>query len=358
MSVIVLKRRGARQRIDPDRLREMWSAGEATTKIAQTFGVSKMAVYSRVHSLGLPTRHPTRKSDRPQGAAKAPYGTATHDTTLRRHESIRVRPEDVVALRPDSKAIQHGRSVFPGSVKTARQTERLLVSGHNNRKIGARVEKGAWSGMPIFTLTLEERATCPRSCHVWAKCFGNAMHMARRHAVDGEFERLLRLELQIAALKNPQGFVVRTHVLGDFYSVAYVNLWREMLDALPNLHVYGYTARDPSDTDEDSAAIGRAIRALKWSHAERFRIRWSRRQSIPDGATVIDYLPEDNRIPEGLVCPAETEDTACCATCGLCWSMNTRAETIVFVLHGLSRGRRSDTEPNELMTPDELQEAV
>ena len=49
---------------------------------------------------------------------------------------------------------------FPKSVKQVNQSSSLLKSVSANAKIGGHVSKGHWRGMPIVSLTLEERATC------------------------------------------------------------------------------------------------------------------------------------------------------------------------------------------------------
>lgn len=167
-----------------------------------------------------------------------------------------------VILAPNHPAMQESRPLFQTAVH-ASESPRLLVSGMNSRKIGRKVTKGAWAGMPIYTLTLEERATCPRSCTEWATCYGNNMPFARRHRLDEDLIVHLMMELREAALKHPGGFVVRAHVLGDFGStdnpelaLCYVSMWRLALDEIEALHMFSYTAHGP-ETD-----IGRAIRSL------------------------------------------------------------------------------------------------
>src|SRR5262249_34928315 len=67
----------------------------------------------------------------------------------------------------------------------------------------------------------------------------------------------------------------------------------------------------------------------------RFRIRWSLSVSGPDGAVVIDYVPTGKRASNNaLVCPSQTDATACCATCGLCWEASAKRECIAFIKHG------------------------
>jgi hypothetical protein len=117
-----------------------------------------------------------------------------------------------------------------------------LVSGHNSAKIGARIRKGPWRGFPIYTLTLEERATCPSTCTLWRECYGNAMPFARRHEHGPMLIDYLECEIAQKARMHPKGFAVRAHVLGDFWSEEYVREWHRWVAAVPQLHVWGYTA--------------------------------------------------------------------------------------------------------------------
>src|SRR5690606_6120577 len=88
-------------------------------------------------------------------------------TTMRRHGSIEPSGRGVV-LSALSPAFKYGRSIFPSRVYDPDEVARVLKSGHQSRKIGAFVAKGPRRGWPIYTLTLEERATCPRNCREWA----------------------------------------------------------------------------------------------------------------------------------------------------------------------------------------------
>lgn len=258
-----------------------------------------------------------------------------------RHANYAVKPERVTILAANAAPVREARTVYPSTRQPTIGAKRLLVDGKQNRKIGGQIQKGAWAGMPVFTLTLEERATCPKSCPMFRGCYGNAMHFAVRFRPDDAFEKRLALEVALLAMTHPKGFVVRLHVLGDFYSVDYVHLWRDLLAQFDNLRVYGYTARVPEDFgDPESRKIGFAIGATKDEFPDRFRIRWSRREPCADSTTVITYRPDQSRVPEGLVCAAERDLTACCSTCGMCWSEALKDETIVFILHGMQSGRR------------------
>jgi hypothetical protein len=239
-----------------------------------------------------------------------------------------LQPDAVRALEPTHAAMVENRTLFPTTVVTVTKDEpdRLLVSGFNNRKIGARVAKGRLRGAGIFMLSLEERATCATDCEQRGVCYGNGMQLARRHRIGDPEVFFERLEGELRTHIAKYGMIlVRLHVLGDFPSAAYVEFWSEMLASYDGLNIYGYTRW------RDSDKIGAAIEAVKKAYPERFRIRWSGLDY--DGASVIDRTPEAAIVPEGIVCPAQTDATACCATCALCWDAPS-ARNIVFIKHG------------------------
>lgn len=231
----------------------------------------------------------------------------SHDSTLRRFASVEPTGQGVVisALHP---AYRSGRTIFPSRVFDVDEVQRLLKDGHQQRKIGKVVQKGPRRGWPIFTLTLEERATCPRSCVAWSFCYGNAMHAAERIAAGDDMLPALWQELADLEADNPGGFLVRLHILGDFFSELYVDFWRQALDAFPALHVFGFTARDPAEDP-----IGASLFDLAMSEWERFAIRFSGMA----GPLWASRIGDDDQ--EAIACPAQTGATSCCATCSLCW---------------------------------------
>lgn len=226
-----------------------------------------------------------------------------------------------LTLRADHPAVVQGRTLFP-STRASGYHGRILKSGHNSRKIGGMVTKGPWAGMPIFTLTLEERATCPRSCAQWANCYGNHMHMAKRYQPGRFLEQQIPLEIAELARQHPKGFVVRLHVLGDFYSLEYVQMWAAMVGLYPELRVFGYTAHQPG------TPIGDYLTKLRDQVWDRFAIRTSNSAGLR-GAWVAespDAAAGSNSIP----CPAQTSKTSSCGTCALCWGTT---RPIVFLEH-------------------------
>ena len=220
-----------------------------------------------------------------------------------------------VLLAPNHPALREGRTMFPTTVVHPHESPRLLVSGVNQRKVGKVVSKGRWKGFPVYTLTLEERATCPKSCREWSTCYGNNMHRSRRHAAGLALEARLIEEVVTLSERHPRGFAVRLHVLGDFYSAAYVDLWAMLMRDVPQVHVFGFTAHDPV------SPLGAALDAIIGEWPDRFCIRFSGRDSL-----VIASQADSRHV----VCPVQTGKTDCCGTCGLCWTMR---QPVEFVRH-------------------------
>lgn len=223
-----------------------------------------------------------------------------------------------VVLKPSHSAIVGKTTLFPSTRKRSVDVLRILKSGHNSRKIGKRVTKGKWRGFPIYTLTLTERETCPRACEHWLSCYGNHMPFAERLLPGRRLEQQLWGELETLNARHSEGFVVRLHVLGDFYSRAYVQFWARSLDVFPALHVFGYTARRD--------AIGAEIRQLAVTRWSRFAVRSSGIDKPEFGAVTI----EKGETTQHVVCPAQTGKTECCATCGFCWHSQ---RTVAFERH-------------------------
>lgn len=199
----------------------------------------------------------------------------------------------------------------------------VLKSGFHNKKIGAVVQKGAWLGYPIFTLTLEERATCSRSCHHWLDCYGNEMNWAHRFQHGKALEIVIEHEIR-ALIKQHGNIVVRLHVLGDFYSVQYVKFWENLVLMFPQLHVWGYTGWQP-DT-KIGKEIARVQRTLWRYFAVRFSVSELRRKpGRPTNRFAVSIKSVADAPKGSIVCPEQvgTDEhgkTAMCATCGLCWS--------------------------------------
>lgn len=247
-----------------------------------------------------------------------------HGQRLRRWLQHKPPLTGIMALAKDHPAIVEGRTLFRARVTDPDDAPRVLVPGNNSRKIGGLVVKGKWAGMPIYTLTLEERGTCWECCRHWSDCYGNKMNWSRRLKHGTALEERIGEELERLSKEHPQGFVVRLHVLGDFPSVRYVQRWRSWLRKFSQVRVFGYTSWP------NSTPVGAAIKKLRSEQWERFAIRTSNQGLKRFGANTIYREPEAGMVPEGIVCPAQTERTECCGTCGLCWQTK---KSIPFIAH-------------------------
>lgn len=210
---------------------------------------------------------------------------------------------------------------FPTRVLPVSAMGAILVSGHSNVKIGRDVRKGRLKGYWIYTLSLEERATCPTSCAHWRSCYGNAMPFAKRiDHTDPAFLPALADEIaHLCAVKR--GVLIRLHALGDFYSHAYVEWWAEQLEQHPNLSIFGYTARDPL------SIIGIRLQQTKIRFGRRFAVRWSNGYRTD---STVSIKTEADCPASAFVCPEQTGKTRCCATCGACWSTT---KNVAFLEH-------------------------
>ena len=212
-------------------------------------------------------------------------------------------------------------TIFQKSIRLPEENETFILKpGSNNKKLGFKVTSKRWKGKKLYSLTLVERETCPTSCHHWNDCYGNNMPFAHRFSIENLTDKL---ETELASLndRHPLGIVIRLHVLGDFYSIDYVNFWEDMLFKYPNLCIFGYTGR------ESELGIGQAIYLMNNRFNERCVIRFSRSKEYDH-----DYLYAAEESFEGASfdCPEQTGKVKSCADCGLCW---TTKKTVRFLSH-------------------------
>ena len=214
----------------------------------------------------------------------------------------------------------------------------MLKSASYNKKLGKTVSIKKWKDMPMFALTLEERNTCTTACNQYKICYGNNMPFAKRHDhTDPDF--LDNLDASINNVANQRGskdgFVVRLHVLGDFYSKAYVNAWQSALNKYPGLHAFGYTHH------RHDSPIGKQLKRMNQVAPDRWQIRFSDDMDDQFRARVISgtydkslkhFTDYDHTevLPNELVCPEQLGKTMGCTSCGYCWSSS---NPVVFLAH-------------------------
>jgi hypothetical protein len=184
------------------------------------------------------------------------------------------------------------------------------------------VKKGQFKGYVIFTLTLEERATCPRDCYHWNDCYGNNMVFAHRIEHGKALEQ--KLDEELAELcATYRGVIVRLHVLGDFYSSDYVAKWAGWLARHNNLAVWGYTGRTRA------SVIGQQISITRNIYGSRFSVRFSNDLDFTFSANSLER--QQPRKGKSFICPEQTGGASNCANCALCWTAPDRQ--VIFLTH-------------------------
>ena len=191
------------------------------------------------------------------------------------------------------QAITAGESVFQykitdtGDYKTHLN---IFKVGKSNKKLGWKISRGIWKSLPIYSLTLEERKTCPVTCRHWGDCFGNNMPFAVRFVLNESLFNRIEIDLNKLMAKHKNGIALRLHVLGDFGSLE----------------------------------IGKELAKLRVKFAGRFQIRLSGGGDIEYSANPI------NDGFAGFTCPEQTNRVDSCASCGLCW---TTKKSVNFITH-------------------------
>lgn len=274
-------------------LKDRWAAGQSMSEIAGAIGVTRNSIIGKSNRLNLQFH-----------GGKA------------------------VPLAPNSGPAERGVTRFPSRVQRPGRSG-VLKPGSNQRKLGAVVLKGRWRGLPIFSLTLEERATCPRSCKQWFSCYGNSSGRSVRYQHGDELLAAIFTDLMALERLHPLGIVVRLHQLGDFYSIDYVDFWRMALEEFPALRVFGYTARQSDDP------IGAAVAALRDSCWDRFAVRTSGATTGPR-TLVLETTESANSVfrrTGAIVCPAQTGKATHCGACALCWARPAMEKPVAFLRH-------------------------
>jgi hypothetical protein len=216
-----------------------------------------------------------------------------------------------------SQAHQEGRTLYPKSRKGADYTSSVLKRS-SNAKLGKRVERGPWKGAVIYTLTLEERATCPNDCAMWKKCYGDNMPFAHRMVMPPK-ELMERIKSELKEICHTHEKVaIRLHVLGDFFSREYVLFWNMMMFSYSNLYVWGYTARNWKDP------IGETIQNMNQSYPNRWLVRFSNTEEKDNCPEEGIYTCAVDTKSNYITCPEQIGKTESCGTCGLCWNHNVK----------------------------------
>ena len=135
--------------------------------------------------------------------------------------------------------VKNGTTIFQNNIQNVCDVpDHISILKDGNDKTGNEIIKGRWKGYKILCLTLTERKTCPPCIH-YNDCYGNNMFCTVRYKTDGLMDRLA---IDIAKLNPKKKCAIRLHILGDFWSVEYVQFWQKILDTYPNIRIFGFTA--------------------------------------------------------------------------------------------------------------------
>jgi hypothetical protein len=221
-------------------------------------------------------------------------------------------------LNTTHNAIINATTMYRKNTHNAADYKHAVLKRSTNKKLGKKVKKGIWKNKPIYTLTLIERETCLSDCEHWLDCYGNNMPFAHRFQANDALLEKIDSELHALDKRHATGYVVRLHVLGDFYSTRYVMFWQRQIEKHPSMKIYGYSRWHP-DT-----AIGQAIKEVRTRHPDQFKIRFS---NLPTDAL---SASSEHVSTIGITCPVQIDKTDNCGTCGLCW---TAQKPIIFLDH-------------------------
>ena len=223
----------------------------------------------------------------------------------------------MTTLAQDHKAIVNNTTLYQKNIHEVDAYPHKVLKPSTNKKLGRKVLRGKLKGYPMYTLTLVERETCTSDCEHWADCYGNNMPFGHRFKTKGLMPRL-NLELDGLDKKHPNGYLIRLHVLGDFYSVEYVKFWHKQLINRPALNIYGYSRHHYGITNANkwSRNIGQALLDVRNNIGfDRFAIRFSMLPSDNLSANT-----EHNTTDDAITCLVQVDKSDSCGDCTLCWA--------------------------------------
>lgn len=314
------------------RIGELVAEGLTVRQIAERMGRDVKATRKDISVMGLKAT-PAPKGKHGSGDVASVEKAATQARARDRMQKTVIKDRRRFKTGPvaggtyQRTAPQEAKETLFPNMRRQPGEEVVLKDGANSQKIGGDVLVGHLRGAKIFTLTLEERATCPTTCAHWRGCYGNGMNRAPRFAHGAALQKAIREEVA-AHCKRHALVLIRTHVLGDFYSSGYVSMWSDLLAQHPNLTVFGFTAW------RVGTKIGDAIASVRAVYPRRFMIRESGRTGTWGSFTITDPLPEKT-IGDAVVCPEQRETNLGetnrhCGNCAVCWSTDA---PVAFIKH-------------------------
>jgi hypothetical protein len=119
-----------------------------------------------------------------------------------------------------------------------------------------------------------------------------------------------------------KGVLIRLHALGDFFSREYVDFWRDMLHAHPELAIFGYTAHP------FTSHIGTFVHWMNEEFTDRCMIRFS--NGGLEKMSTVSIGSAASCPKNAFICPEQTGKRLGCDDCGACWGSTTN---VAFLEH-------------------------
>ena len=116
----------------------------------------------------------------------------------------------------------------------------------------------------------------------------------------------------------------RIHAAGDFYSVAYIQAWQAIAEALPNISFFAYTRSWNVPTLLPALEVLRAL-----PNVQLFASLDDSMPDAPEGWRIA-YMEGDTR-HKGMVCLEQVGKKPDCASCGYCFIK--QAGHVEFIKH-------------------------
>ena len=181
-----------------------------------------------------------------------------------------------------------------------------------------------------FSFSLPSLKTCPGASS-WCKRYCYAFRYEKRRPTCRR-----AYELNLTKTEDLAEFVrvmvgtipriipaFRIHVGGDFFSVAYVESWREIIQAFPQVRFWAYTR---SWSDPTLLPALEELRALE--NVELFASTDPTMPLPPNGWRTA-FIDQDPR-SKGLQCPQQEGSLPDCLACGYCFR---KGGHVVFKVH-------------------------
>lgn len=196
----------------------------------------------------------------------------------------------------------------------------------------------------IFVWNLPPIITCP-GISDWCKqnCY-NADDRYEKFPIDKWCENLWwvlndkdtlskRISLQLGGCINKR-IAVRIHSSGDFFSIEYIDFWKDIIQKNPDVLFWGYTRSwvisELTESVKDLNNLGNMKLILSWDETM---------VQPPDGFAKSIVCNSSNDISDllkketGVVCPEQYNLVRSCADCGICITKLLGMENIFFLLH-------------------------